>query len=149
VPNEDRGFKKLIAWRKADQLASAVCHAVEGLPAQHRWLTSQVARAAISVPANVAEGYARGSLGDYMRFLDIARGSLSEAEYYIRFLHKGGLVSEPEVGDLSTLRAETGFLLHNLRMSLKAKSASDWDRTGGALQVREVAAERYDPEVYN
>lgn len=70
-----------MAWRKADELGSAVFQALqEGQ--RPIWLVAQVTRAAVSVPANVAEGYTRGALRDYLRFLDIARGSLAELEYY-------------------------------------------------------------------
>jgi four helix bundle protein len=146
VVEEVRGFKKLLAWQKADELASAVFHAVEPLPAQHRWLASQISRASVSVPANIAEGYGRGSLGDYLRFLDIARGSLSEVEYYVHFLGKEHFLSESDVEKLSRLRSETGFLLHRLWVSLKAKTGESWDHSGGSRQVREVAADLYNVE---
>ena len=51
----ERGFRKLVVWQKADELASAVFQVLQGLQAPP-WLVSQVARAAVSVPANIAEG---------------------------------------------------------------------------------------------
>jgi len=134
---------KLTAWQKADELASAVFRAAQELPTQHRRLSSQITRAAVSVPANIAEGYGRGSVADYARFLDIARGSLSEVEYYLHFLGKEALVGEVDLKRLVLLRAETGRVLHGLWQSLKAKStAPTWDHTGRAL--KEMAEEHYE-----
>jgi len=144
VQDESRGFKKLIAWQRADELASAVFHSVEQLPPQHRWLAPQISRAAVSVPANMAEGYARGSLADYLRFLDISRGSLSEVEYYIHFLAKEGLIAQADADRLKSLRSDTGFLLHRLWLSLKAKSTGAWDHKGTQNQIRETATELYE-----
>lgn len=140
-----RGFKQLVAWQRADSLASAVYRAVRQLGSADRWLASQAARAAISVPANIAEGYGRGSLGDYLRFLDIARGSLSEVEYYIHFMGKEGLLSDLETQELESLRADVGFILHRLWISLKRKSPSEWDR-GSSNMIREVSTVRYGIE---
>ncbi|HEU0075239.1 MAG TPA: four helix bundle protein [Dehalococcoidia bacterium] len=143
---EGQGFKKLRAWELADDLASAVFQAAQQLPQQHRWLASQISRAAVSVPANIAEGYGRGSLGDYLRFLDIARGSLSEVEYYIHFLAKEDLIDETTDRELSLLQAESGRLLFGLWRSLKAKSSETWDHVGSSNQIRELRLETYEAE---
>jgi len=128
---EARGFRGLLAWQKADKLAVAVYRTLNALPRDHRWLAVQAMRAAISVPANIAEGYGRGSLGDYVRFLDIARGSLAEVEYYLQFLEREALIPASEAGRLQQLRHETGKLLHGLWKSLKQKARDGgWDRTG-------------------
>jgi four helix bundle protein len=141
---ERQGFKKLRTWQRADDLASAVFHAAQQIPGQHRWLSSQITRAAVSVPANIAEGYGRGSLGDYLRFLDIARGSLSEVEYYIHFIGKEALVSEEHLMKMTQLHSETGRLLYSLWQSLKAKSPQQWDHAGGVGYVRESAEIPYE-----
>ncbi len=136
------GFMKLNAWKRADDLASAVFRVAQQIPSQHRWLSSQITRAAVSVPANIAEGYGRGSIGDYTRFLDIARGSLSEVEYYIHFLRREGLAGETDLKQLALLRAETGRLLYGLWQSLKTKSNASWDHSGGA--IKEVVEDRHE-----
>lgn len=132
---------KLNAWQEADDLAPAVFRVAEEFPQRQYWLASQITRAAVSVPANIAEGYGRGSQGDYLRFLDIARGSLSEVEYYIPFLERESLVPDVELKRLKGLRYETGRLLFRLWQAIKAKSPQTWDHSGS---IREVGEERYE-----
>lgn len=75
-------FKTIKAWQKADDLTVEVYEKTRDFPSDERFgLTSQMRRAAVSVGANIAEGSGRGSLADYIRFLFIAQGSLSELEY--------------------------------------------------------------------
>jgi four helix bundle protein len=138
--DEARGFKKLLAWQRADELASVAFRISREISRTDRWLASQLSRAAISVPANIAEGYGRGSLGDYMRLLDIARGSLAEVEYYFHFLTREGVIAQRDSLQADSLLNETGRLLTGLWQSLKAKNASTWDHSGGMRQVREEFA---------
>jgi hypothetical protein len=85
----------------------------------------------VSVPANIAEGYGRGSLRDYLRFLDIARGSLAELEYYLLFCSREGLIASDKAEQLESLREETSMLLHGLWRALKKKlERGDWDHGG-------------------
>jgi four helix bundle protein len=124
---EASGYKKLMAWRKADELAIGTYRAVDGSSFKLRWLASQMIRAAVSVPANIAEGYCRGSLRDYLRHLDIARGSLGELEYYLHFARETGLIQERVLTQLNTLHVEAGSLLYGLIRSLDVKlGEGDW-----------------------
>lgn len=78
-----KGFRKLLVWQKAHQLVLQVYKQTEKFPKNETFgLTSQLRRAIISVPANIAEGYAAGSKGQFGRYLNIAQGSLAEVEYY-------------------------------------------------------------------
>jgi hypothetical protein len=93
------------------------------------------------VPANIAEGYSRGSLGDYLRFLDIARGSLGELEYYLLFLQEQNLLADEQSDALQGLRRDTGSLLFGLWKALKRKQQNgNWDRT---TLIREERADYF------
>ena len=86
-------------------------------------------RSALSVPANIAEGYARGALKDYLRFLDIARGSLAELEYYLHFLASNGLLPPKDYAALSEQALEVRNILAGLIRALRAKlQEGSWDR---------------------
>ncbi|MEI6808635.1 MAG: four helix bundle protein [bacterium] len=79
-----RDYTKIVAWQKADDLTVAVYGATKSFPRDEIYsLTSQLRRAAYSVAANIVEGASRESKKDYLHFLYIARGSLSEARYFI------------------------------------------------------------------
>lgn len=79
-----RNFNNILAWQKSDDLAVAVYEATRAFPKEEVYaLTSQIRRAAYSVPANIAEGASRSSQKDYLHFLYIARGSLAEVAYFI------------------------------------------------------------------
>lgn len=72
-------FRDLIAWQRAMELVAALYEATLAMPNDERFgLTSQIRRSAVSIPSNIAEGHARQSRADYLRFLRMARGSLAE-----------------------------------------------------------------------
>ena len=77
-------FQDLIVWQKAHALTLAVYRYSAGFPKSETYgLCAQIRRAAVSVPANVAEGFKRRSKGDKARFLNIAQGSLEEVRYFL------------------------------------------------------------------
>jgi four helix bundle protein len=79
-----RDYTKIEAWRRADDLVVAIYEHTRKFPKEELYgLTTQLRRAALSVPANIAEGSARGSKRDYLHFLYIARGSLTETQYFV------------------------------------------------------------------
>jgi four helix bundle protein len=80
-----RNYEKLRVWQAGMELADVAYQLTRTMPDTERFgLISQIRRAAVSVPANIAEGYGRGSGKDFLRFLRIARGSLFELETLIR-----------------------------------------------------------------
>jgi four helix bundle protein len=131
-----RGYQQLRAWQKAHALALCGFPITEELRAKHRWLADQLIRAAVSVAANIAEGYNRAFLREYIQFLNIARGSLAEVEYYALFGRDAGLLLPNRFDDLSRLVDDTGNLLLGLIRSLQAKEGSR-----SARIIREEPAE--------
>lgn len=78
-----RSFQDLIVWRKAHELTLAVYHLTSTFPKHGTFgLSLQMRRAAVSVPANIAEGFRRRGKADKARFLNIAEGSLDEVRYF-------------------------------------------------------------------
>jgi four helix bundle protein len=76
-------FKDLIVWQKAHRFVLAIYSLTAGLPRSEIYcLTSQMRRAAIFIPANIAEGFRKRGKSDKTRFLNIAQGSLEESRYY-------------------------------------------------------------------
>jgi len=84
-----RDYTKIQAWKLADDLTVAVYEHTVRFPREEVYgLTNQIRRAAYSVPGNIAEGSARQSTKDYLHFLYIARGSLTEVQYFIHLAHR-------------------------------------------------------------
>src|SRR5688572_15690116 len=76
-----RSYKDLIAWQKAMDLAALVYESIAGFPGDERYgLTSQIKRSAVSIPSNLAEGSSRRSTPEFLRYINIATGSLAELE---------------------------------------------------------------------
>ena len=79
-----KSFTDLIVWQKAHKFVLETYKVTRDYPTEERFaLCSQFQRAAISIPANIAEGYKRLSKADKLRFLNISQGSLEECRYYI------------------------------------------------------------------
>lgn len=123
------GFRRVTTWQRADDLASAVVPIIRTLPRIYDPLPRQLFGAALSVPANIAEGYGR-SLRDYLRYLEIAGGSLNEVENYLHFISPNELLKPEQIEPADDLRYQTGALLFRLRQSLgsKLKDGESWQR---------------------
>lgn len=114
-------YKDLRAWQQAFALVREVYSVTESLPSTEAYgLTSQIRRAAVSVPANIAEGYSRTGRKEYIQFLSIARGSLAELETLILIAKE---VRNLQGADLLLEQIElTGQTLGALYYSLKNQS---------------------------
>jgi len=110
-----RNYKKVVAWQRADQLTIEVYRITRKFPREEIYgLTSQVRRSAYSVPANMAEGAGRETDTEYLRFLHIARGSLSETEYFLHLAHNLGYLSNEEYKEVTVLVNQTFAAMHGL-----------------------------------
>ena len=79
-----KSFERLIVWQKAHQFVLGVYRLTENFPRHEIYgLTSQFRRAAVSIPANIAEGFKKRGRADKARFMNIAQGSLEECRYYL------------------------------------------------------------------
>jgi four helix bundle protein len=116
---EIKTFRDLVAWQRAMELAREIYVTTSKMPEQERFgLTNQMRRSAVSIPSNIAEGYARQSTGDYIKFLRISRGSLAElSTQYELAMSLGMIASDPQLGDL--LR-ENDRVLQGLIRSLES-----------------------------
>ena len=114
-------FKKLKAWQAAYKMVLEIYKITEKFPKHEMYgMTSQIRRAAVSVSANIAEGYGRQHRKEYVQFLSIARGSLGEVETYILLAKDLGYINENVYGQLDGLRQETGRILTGLIRSLNS-----------------------------
>ena len=95
----------------------------KGLPSQERYgLASQMQRAAVSVPANIAEGYGRIHRGDYLHHLSIARGSLAELETHVAIAVRLNFLTRERAMEGWSLCQEVGKMLNKLIESLEDKA---------------------------
>lgn len=112
------GYKRLVVWQVADQLAHKIYDLTLDFPKEELFsLTSQLRRAAVSVPANIIEGYARDSRKEFRHFLSIALGSLAEVEYYLDFALRRSYITKKEFDEVDQLRGYCGKLLWKLYKS--------------------------------
>jgi four helix bundle protein len=110
-----RDYTHIDAWKLTDDLTVALYELTRSFPKEELYgLTSQLRRAAASVPTNIAEGSARESQKDYLRFLYIARGSLTEAQYLVHLAHRLGYLTPDLATKLLTEIKRAFGCLHGL-----------------------------------
>ncbi|MBI5288794.1 MAG: four helix bundle protein [Chloroflexi bacterium] len=112
--------RDLIVWNKAMDLAVEVYRLTSSFPTSERYrLVDQLSRAVASVPANIAEGQARGTAKEFAHFLSIARGSLMETQTYLTLAVRLGYLSDTEAGPALNLITEISKMLTALQESLR------------------------------
>jgi len=115
-----QSFRDLLVWQKAMSLVTDIYRTTREFPPDERYgLTSQIRRAAVSVPSNIAEGQARPTRGEFRQFLGHAKGSLAELETQLLIAENLGYFREPN--DLLAQISEVGRMLSGLLSSLSSE----------------------------
>ena len=117
-----RGHQDLLAWQRGVDLVELVYRTSSDWPKDERFgLTGQARRAAVSIPANIAEGYGRGSDKEFARFPAIARGSLRELETHLHIAQRLGFLSAESFQDLRSAIDDVGRFIFGLSRRLQLK----------------------------
>lgn len=121
-----RSFRELVVWQRAMQLTVAVYRLTQGFPREEIYgLTSQIRRAAVSVPSNIAEGHGRLSGGEFRQFLGIARGSNFEMQTQLE-IARALQFGKPElINEAEGLSHEVGKMIHSLLESVDDQIRQD------------------------
>jgi len=119
-----RDFRKIEAWQLADDLAVAVYEATKSFPKEEMYgITSQIRRAVTSVAANIVEGASRESAKDYAHFLQIARGSLAETQYFLHLARRLGYLDQERAAELEQAARRVFGCLHGLIQAVRGTPA--------------------------
>jgi|SRR5437667_272527 len=120
-----KDYKELHVWQKAVGLVTETYKATRAFPDEEKFgLTAQARRAAASIPANIAEGWGRGTTKEYVQFLIVARGSLLELETHLIVSRNLGFLEPADLDSLNKNIHEVGRLLNSLIRSLRSRKSS-------------------------
>jgi len=125
VSERIRSHRDLIVWQKAMGLVDSIYDAATGLPQRETYgLWTQMTRAAVSVPANIAEGRARSTAKDFASFLAVARSSAMELDTLVTVGRRRNYIDNAAEDDLLSQIAEVSKMLSRLRRRILTKRAS-------------------------
>jgi len=120
-----KDYRELLAWQRAMDLTETVYRLTAGLPAEERFgLVSQLRRAAVSVPSCLAEGNARSSTRDYLRFVNMAAGSLAEMRTQLMLATRLGFAPDEQVDPVLHQLTRVTMLVQALKKALISKLAA-------------------------
>jgi len=116
-----RTFQDLIVWQKAHSLTLKIYESTKEFPSEEKYgITSQMRRAAYSVPSNIVEGHSRQGKKEFIQFLSIAAGSLMELRYFLILSKDLGHLKVEHYEKLWQDAEEVGRILYSFTKSLKA-----------------------------
>jgi len=114
-----KNYTELFAWQKGIDLVEAVYLFIAGFPKEELYgLTSQIRRASVSIPSNIAEGQGRWTTGEFVHFLGIAHGSLREVETQVHIAVRLNFMRPSDAAPVFQLASEVGRLINGLTNSL-------------------------------
>ena len=117
-----RDYKDLQVWQKGMALAKQIYQMTQAFPSEEKFgIVSQMRRAAVSVPSNIAEGQARNTTGEFVQFLSHAEGSLAELDTQVRLSVTLGFCRQPDGESVSASITELQKMLKSLRGKLAAR----------------------------
>ena len=129
-------FRDLRVWEEAMALAERVYELVRRFPADERFgLSAQLKRAVVSVPSCIAEGNARRTTRDYLRFLSMASGSLAEVQTQVLLARRLGFAEPAKADDCLAQQRSVSMLLQALKNSLQRRDGSDSRSTHSPFPV--------------
>ncbi len=119
----DKPHKKLDVWKESIEFAVTIYNLVKKFPSNEEFgLTSQLKRAAVSIPGNIAEGAARNSKREFVQFLYIARGSMSEVDTHLEIALRLGFIAKEMAASIEPKMTRIDKMLTGLIQFLKKKS---------------------------
>lgn len=121
-----QSYQELEVWKRGMDLAEKIYLLTKAFPTQEQYgMTSQMRRAAVSVPANIAEGWGRTGTKEFQRFLQIALGSLRELETHLILSQRVGLSQEAQVKPLLEITTILGKQILSLMRSLERRAQAN------------------------
>jgi len=115
-----QSHRDLLVWQKSMDLVEAIYRITQKLPSHEQFgLISQLRRAAVSIPSNIAEGYGRQSSGNYRQFLSVSRGSLLEVETQIELCLRLGYLTQTDTASIFAAITELSKMLTSLISKIK------------------------------
>lgn len=118
-----KNFKELIIWKRGIELVKSIYMLSRSLPAEEKFgMISQLTRAAVSIPANIAEGSSRNSERDYARFLQIALGSAFEVQTYLVIVKEMNWATNEKLAPIELFLEEEIKMMHSFSRKLGGDS---------------------------
>jgi four helix bundle protein len=118
-----RNYRDLIAWQKAMDLVETIYQMTRAFPREEIYsLTSQIRRAAVSIPSNISEGQGRGTDKEFLQFLRIAHGSLREVETQVLIAERLAYIEQKQSQEALSQAAEVGRLLTGLMKTVTERT---------------------------
>ena len=110
-----KSYRDLIVWQKSMDVVTLIYKLVKQFPDDEKFgLISQIKRSSVSVPSNIAEGYGRNYSKDYIRFLNIARGSLYEMQTQLQVALNLDFIVDEDLNEINSLSVEVEKMLNSL-----------------------------------